>query len=315
MATLTQNIDALYSQIAGFENSPKGLSADAFTQNMNGILSAFELLRNQPELGSGADEALFTRIREVDPSQSQLRFLTSHILGMYLEAWAHGPTGFRRSYQDLLRFRPDEARVDADFIEQVLVPKLLVLRDLGGRDDLGVYLLLQLSSFLQTFGGPPTLPSRPTRADLEKLQPAQLLLGFGRRRIAFPDKDLTETPEAWEYGLKREKYFEWLRDDGRRKRLDMEPYLQRLGLLPKIPWWKRLLMALGRFFARLGAALKSGFERLPAGGVFWSGFWILITLVVIALVPFLWLSHYDHRVKDFKSSTVNLPSRPVEVPR
>ncbi|HVP38862.1 MAG TPA: hypothetical protein VMS93_06710 [Candidatus Saccharimonadales bacterium] len=314
MASLTQNIDALFDQVGAFEAGSKGFSVEAFTQNLKGIVSAFELLRNQPELGVGADDALYKRIREVEPSQSQLRFLAAHTLGMYLEAWAHGPSGLRRSYQDLLRFRPDDARVDADFIERVLVPRLLALRDLAGNADLGYSLLLELSSFMQTFGGPPSLPTRPTRAELAKLPAETLLLGFGRRRIAFPGKDLTETPDAWEYGLKREKFFEWLRDEGRRRRLDLEPYLLRLGLLRRVPWWRRLLAALGRLLAAAGAGLKAGFERLPAGGVFWSVFWVLLLVVVMVAVPVLWLEHYDHQVKQFGAAGADADTRALQVP-
>ena len=216
MPTLVENIDNLYAEIGSLEKAT-GFSPDSYNQNLKGILSAFELLRNQQELGSMADDALYTHIREAEPTESTLRFLTSHILSMYLEAWAHGPTGFRRSYQDLLRFRPDDARVDSDFIERVLTPRLLVLKDLGGQGDLGYHLLMHLADYMQTFGAPPTLPSRPSRSDLEQRVPAQLLLGFARRRLAFPGKRLVDMPDSWEYGLSREKYFDSLRVLGRRQ--------------------------------------------------------------------------------------------------
>ncbi len=315
MATLNQNIDSIYDQIAEFERGSKAFSVEALTQSLRGVLSAFELLRNQPELGEAADNALYGRLRDVEPNQSTLRFLTSHILGIYLEAWAHGPSGFRRSYQELLRFRPDEARVDADYIERVLIDRLLVLKELGGRDDLGYNLLIELSNYMQTFGGPPSLPQRPTAKDLQKLPLGQVLLGLGRRRVAFPSKDLTEAQDAWEYGLKREKYFEWLRDQGRRQKLDVEPYLVRLGLLKRVSWWQRFLAALAAFFKAIGAALGAAFGKLPAGGLVWSVFMIALVILAVVVLPVFWIIHYDHQVKKFNQESSDVATRPMVAPK
>jgi len=314
MPTLVDNIHNLYAEIAAFEKGG-AFSADSFNQNLKGILSAFELLRNQQELGGMADDALYTKIRDVEPTDSQLRFLASHILGMYLEAWAHGPSGYRRSYQDLLRFRPDEARVDADFIERVLLPRLLTLKELGGHGDLGYHLLLHLADYLQTFGAPPTLPARPARRDLEALPPSQLLLGFARRKLGFPGQRLVDMPDAWEYGLSREGYFAALRAQGRKQGLDLEAYLIRLDLLKKIPWWKRLLDAIGRFFRAVGGWIGARLEKLPAGGVFWSAFWVAFSLAVIVGITVMWLGIYDHKLRDFKGKGMSAEQKTLEVPK
>jgi hypothetical protein len=314
MATLDQNIETLFAQIGGFESGSTAFSTGAFIQNFNGILSAFELLPSHPEQSSAADEILYRKIREAGSKQSLLRYEATNILGMFLYARASGTSQYLRSYQELLRLRPDNATSDGDFIERRLVPSLLQLRALGGDAVLGTHLLLKLADFLQTFGAPATFAANASRAELERRSLPMLLLGFARRRLESSGRLLREESGALEYGLKRDGFFQWMSAQGRQKNQDVEPYLRQLDLLlSSASWWQRLLAALGRASARLGAGLQSAFAWLPAGGVFWSAFWIFIGIVVIVAVPFLWFLHYEHRLQDFQQSGTEVATKKVEV--
>jgi hypothetical protein len=313
MATLDQNIETLFAQISGFESGSTTFSPGAFIQNFNGVLSAFELLPSHPEQSSAADEILYRKIREAGSKQSLLRYETTNILGMFLFARAAGLSQHLRSYQELLRLRPDSATNDGEFIERRLVPSLLQLRALGGDAVLGTHLLLKLADFLNTFGAPPTFPANAPRAELEQRSLPMLLLGFARRRLESSGRLLREEPGTLEYGLKRDGFFQWMAAQGRQKNSDVEPYLRQLDLLSSVSWWQRLLAALGRAFASLGAWLQSGFAWLPAGGVFWSGFWIFVAIVVIVAVPLLWFLQYEHRLRDFQQSGTEVAARQVEV--
>ena len=313
MATLDQNIETLFAQIGGFESGSTAFSTGAFIHNFDGILSAFELLPTHAEQSTAADEILYRRIREAGPKQSLLRYEITNILGMFLYARASGTAQYLRSYQELLRLRPDSATNDGEFIERRLVPSLLQLRALGGDAVLGTHLLLKLADFLQTFGAPPTFAANASRAELEQRSLPMLLLGFARRRLESSGRLLREESGALEYGLRRDGFFQWMAAQGRQKNQDVEPYLRQLDLLSSVSWWQRLLAALGRAFARLGTWLQSGFAWIPAGGVFWSGLWIFIAIVAIVAVPLLWFLQYEHRLRDFQQSGTQDATKQVEV--
>jgi hypothetical protein len=313
MATLDQNIETLFTQIGGFESGSAAFSTGAFIQNFNGILSALELLPSHPEQSAAADEVLYRKIREAGPKQSLLRYEATNILGMFLYARASGSSRHVRAYQELLRLRPDNATSDGEFIERRLVPSLLQLGALGGDAVLGTHLLLKLADFLQTFGAPATFATNASRAELEQRSLPMLILGFARRRLEFSGRVLREESGALEYGLKRDGFFQWMAAQGRQKNQDVEPYLRQLDLLSSVSWWQRLLAALGRVSARLGTRLESGFAWIPAGGVFWSGLWIFIAIVLIVAVPLLWFLQYEHRLRDFQQSGTEVATRQVEV--
>ena len=313
MATLAQNIETLFAQIDGFETGARGFSTGTFISSFDGVLAAFEMLRSQPDQSAAVDELLYRKIREVEPTRSLMRFAVCNILGMFLFAWASGTSGYLRSYQELVRSRPENAPNDGDFIEHVLVPRLLQLRGLGGDAALGAHLLLKAADFLQTFHAPATFPPNATRTELERRGLPSLLLGFARHRIEFAGRLLREDPGAQEYGLKRERFFEWMCAQGRQKGLDVEPYLAQLELLTPVLWWQQLFRALARSFSGLGAALRSSFAWLPAGGVFWSGFWILVAAAIIVGVPIFWFLQYEHRLRDFRGEGLRLATKRVEV--
>jgi hypothetical protein len=81
-----------------------------------------------------------------------------------------------------------------------------------------------------------------------------------------------------------------------------------------VPWWRRLLDAIGKFFQGIGTWLGARLEKLPAGGVFWSAFWVVFALAVMIVVTGFWLSHYDHRLRDFRGKGLSAQTRPIEVP-
>ena len=313
MSILDQKIDALFNQIAAFELTGRAGSLEGFPAAMDYVVGQFEVALPQADLGASADEALCQRVRETDPSSSLLRLVTVNTIGMFLSVRGQGLPKFQALYFDMVRLRPSEMSHDAEYIEHVLVPRLLRLSDLGGNADIACYLLLRLAGYLEAMRAPRTLSGSVTRVGLQREPLPTLLLGFARRYLAHGGKRLVDTEGMLEYGLKRERFFQWMRDEGRRQECDTEPFLNWLLLLPPLTPWQRFRKSLHRFFGAIGALLGGIGGRIPSGGLMWSGFWIAFALLLAIGVPVFWFVFYEHRLDTFDTNAHHVRVKAIEV--
>jgi hypothetical protein len=302
MASISSDIEGLFGQVASFESGSREFSARVFVKTLNGILSGFDILRDNLAASTEVDDVLFRKIRETDPGKSTLRFATVNLLGIYLEAEARGATGYLKSYQELVRSRSQNPMYDGEFIEDVLVRRLLVLRDLGNDVWLGKELLIRAAMFMEKALAPEPFPARAPGSELARRSVASLMLGFARRYLKTAGRALTEDATAIEYGLKREGFFEALAVRGRKESLDAEPYLHQLRLLQPLSGWARFVAWFRLALSKTGKAVRQMFGWMPHGEVFWAWLWMVFAIVMVIAVAVFWFLRYEKSLHEFRDA-------------
>ena len=298
-------IDDLFKYLNIYEKDSSKFETEAFFQTYNGVYTVFQALRQQRDKAVEADYIFLDKLRETIVTKSDLRQITLQVLITYFESEADTDGRSNQAYTHCRGLRP--IKQDVPFFEKTLVPMLFAEDSLHDNFRLNSFFLQEISRYINRFGKRVDVNLTPEK--FSAMSNPMKLLELARRRLELGD-DLLKDRESLEFHLQRVDAFAKLASKNKlfRQYLGEWHYLKKRTFWPKVKSW------FGEFVGKLKGAFSSSkyfrlviSQRKPAY-LFYSIIMILFLLAAI-LVPSMWNSKTDSKLKEFKERAANVEER------